>query len=104
MSQRATKSAHRLVLLRWLRSVCGILLLTAGCTSIKDFVQNGGKVGPNYERPPAPLADSWIDAKNPKIRSTPADYSTWWTAFRDPVLDDLVKTAYTQNVNLRIAG
>src|SRR5262249_37157975 len=80
------------------------ILLACGCTSLGEFVQNGFKVGPNYARPPAPLADNWIDAKNPHVKSVPADYSTWWRVFRDPVLDDLIRTAYAQNVNLKIAG
>jgi NodT family efflux transporter outer membrane factor (OMF) lipoprotein len=80
------------------------ILLACGCTSLSEFVQNGFKVGPNYDRPPAPLASEWIDAKNPHVKSVPADYSTWWRVFRDPVLDDLIRIAYAQNVNLKIAG
>jgi NodT family efflux transporter outer membrane factor (OMF) lipoprotein len=57
-----------------------------------------------YERPPAPLATAWIDAKNPAVKSEAADYSSWWRAFGDPVLDDLVRLAYEQNINLRVAG
>ena len=82
----------------------GATILAIGCTPLRDFVQNGFKVGPNYERPPAPLADAWIEAKNPHVKSVAADYSAWWTVFRDPVLDDLIGTAYAQNVNLKIAG
>jgi NodT family efflux transporter outer membrane factor (OMF) lipoprotein len=67
-------------------------------------VQNGFKVGPDYERPPAPLATNWIEANNPKVKSVPADYSAWWGVFNDPILNDLIKTAYAQNVNLPIAG
>jgi NodT family efflux transporter outer membrane factor (OMF) lipoprotein len=81
-----------------------LALLVTGCTSFREFIQNGFKVGPNYERPPAPLAPAWIDAQNPRVKSVPADYSVWWSAFGDPVLNDLVRTAYAQNVNLRVAG
>jgi NodT family efflux transporter outer membrane factor (OMF) lipoprotein len=84
--------------------VCGLLLFASGCTSCQEFVRNGFKVGPNYQRPPAPLEDAWIDAQNPRVKSTPANYGDWWTVFNDPVLNDLVKTAYTQNVNLRVAA
>jgi NodT family efflux transporter outer membrane factor (OMF) lipoprotein len=28
----------------------------------------------------------------------------WWTAFKDPVLDNLVQIAYAQNIPLRVAG
>jgi NodT family efflux transporter outer membrane factor (OMF) lipoprotein len=79
-------------------------LLACGCTSLSEFVHNGFKVGPNYERPPAPLAQAWIDASNPGVKSVSGDYSAWWTVFGDPVLDDLVRTAYAQNVTLRVAG
>jgi NodT family efflux transporter outer membrane factor (OMF) lipoprotein len=82
----------------------GLALLAAGCTSPKEFIQNGFKVGPNYQRPPAPLAPAWIDADNPQVKSVPGDYSAWWGVFGDPVLNDLVRTAYAQNVNLRVAG
>ena len=70
------------------------LALLGGCTPLGEFIQNGFKVGPNYQRPPAPLAPAWIDANNPRVKSAQADMSAWWGAFGDPVLDDLVRTAY----------
>src|SRR5215467_3186788 len=82
----------------------GLVLFAGGCTTLREYVQNGFKVGPNYERPPAPLANGWIDAKNPQVKSTPANYADWWRVFGDPILDDLVRIAYAQNVNLRVAG
>jgi NodT family efflux transporter outer membrane factor (OMF) lipoprotein len=88
---------------RWL-AAAGLALAACGCTTLSEFVHNGFKVGPNYERPPAPLALAWIDAANPHVRSEPADYSAWWTVFGDPALDDLVRIAYAQNVDLRVAG
>jgi len=65
---------------------------------------NGFKVGPNYYRPSAPVADQWIDADNPQVKSEATDYSYWWTVFNDPVMDELVYTAYQQNLPLKIAG
>jgi len=82
----------------------GLSILGSGCTPLTDFVHNGFKVGPNFKRPPAPLAPGWIDAANPQVKSVPGDYSKWWTVFGDPVLEELVRTAYAQNVNLRVAG
>jgi NodT family efflux transporter outer membrane factor (OMF) lipoprotein len=61
-------------------------------------------VGPNYVKPTAPVEPEWIEEKDPKIKSEPADFSTWWTVFNDPVLNGLVETAYQQNLPLRIAG
>jgi NodT family efflux transporter outer membrane factor (OMF) lipoprotein len=86
------------------RGIIVLSLFACGCTSLTEFVHNGFKVGPNYQRPPAPLASAWIDAANPQVKSVPADYSGWWTVFNDPVLNDLVRVAYAQNVNLRVAG
>src|SRR5262249_54383123 len=85
----------------------GLLALTpylTSCTSPSEFIENDFKVGPNYQRPPAPLAPDWIDAKNTRVNSSPADLSAWWTVFGDPVLNDLVRTAYAQNIDLRVAG
>ena len=78
--------------------------LLSGCTSTRQWCRNGFKVGPNYGRPPVPVADQWIDADNPKVQSVATDYSYWWTVFNDPVLNELVYTAYEQNLPLKIAG
>src|SRR2546427_4521423 len=39
-----------------------IVSLSGGCTSIGEYVRNGFKVGPNYQKPPAPVASEWIDS------------------------------------------
>ena len=67
-------------------------------------MRNGFKVGPNYSRPAASVADRWIDANDPNVRSVPANDAAWWRTFHDPVLDSLVQTAYRQNLTLRVAG
>lgn len=78
--------------------------LFAGCTSINQWWHNGLKVGPNYCGTGAPVAEQWIDADNANLKNGAADYSYWWTAFNDPVLDRLVQTASEQNLPLQIAG
>ena len=84
---------------------CGGLLAAAGgCTSCREYVHNGFKVGPNYKRPAAPVADEWIDSKNPRLIAGPTEYRNWWNVFNDPVLDRLIHTAYQQNITLREAG
>src|SRR5262249_8462132 len=65
---------------------------------------NGFKVGPNFQKPPAPVAQHWIDADDVRIRSEEGDLSHWWSVFNDPVLDELVRAAYGQNLSLREAG
>jgi NodT family efflux transporter outer membrane factor (OMF) lipoprotein len=76
----------------------------SGCTSIGDYIHNGFKVGPNYKTPPAPVADTWIDAADKRVRTETDDLSKWWTVFNDPALNDLIFVAYHQNLTLREAG
>ena len=86
--------------------VCAALAAASlsGCTSFSDYVHQGFKVGPEYCGARAEVAPQWIDAADVRIRSTPADLSRWWNVFNDPVLNDLVYHAYTQNITLKEAG
>lgn len=76
----------------------------SGCTSLNEWVHNDFRVGPNYSRPPAPVAENWIDYKDPRVKSQEAVPDEWWHVFHDPVLDGLVEDAYQQNLSLRVAG
>ncbi len=100
------KSSDRRSLHRNLVVMCALgLTILSGCsTPLREFARNGFKVGPNYQRPPAPLANEWIDSENLAIKTDSVDDSDWWGVFDDPVLNDLIGTAYQQNVNLRVAG
>jgi NodT family efflux transporter outer membrane factor (OMF) lipoprotein len=80
------------------------IALTCGCTSWREYIDNGFKVGPNYGKPPAPVAKDWIDADDQRVRTESDDLSKWWTVFNDPVLDSLICDAYRQNLSLRVAG
>ncbi len=79
-------------------------LLICGCTSLHQYIDNGFKVGPNYQPPPAPVAPDWIDAADKRVRTESDDLSHWWSVFDDPVLDSLIQDAYSQNLTLRAAG
>jgi len=48
------------------------LALMAGCA-----------VGPDYIKPAAPEPSAWIEKEDPKLKSEPADFATWWTVFND---------------------
>ncbi len=81
----------------------GASLGSAGCHSTRQWWENGFKVGPNYCRPAAPVADEWLDAEEQAVVSQTTDYSYWWAVFQDPVLNQLVDTAYQENLTLKIA-
>jgi len=81
-----------------------LLACLCGCTSMREWWHNGFKVGPEYCRPAAPVAEDWIDSTDVRVRSESPDNSHWWTVFNDPTLDTLVLNAYGQNLDLRTAG
>ncbi|HBZ56438.1 MAG TPA: transporter [Syntrophobacteraceae bacterium] len=69
-------------------------LMLAGCWA----------VGPNFQKPGAPVAKEWIEQQDSRLRSGSGDYSQWWKAFDDPVLNSLIELACQQNPSLQIAG
>jgi len=81
----------------------GTVLSLAGCTSPRDYIHNGFKVGPKYCPPAAPIADHWIDQADIHCVEDD-DLRRWWAVFRDPTLDRLILCAYRQNLTLREAS
>ena len=69
---------------------CALVLTLAGCA-----------VGPNYHRPPVNAPAGFRDATNQVSTNSFADLP-WWGVFKDPVLQDLVREALTNNYDLRI--
>ncbi len=84
--------------------VVAMLGVVSGCTGVRRWCQNGFQVGPDYCRPPAPIADEWIDYENPDVASVSTSYGSWWSTLGDPILDELVGTASRQNITLQTAG
>jgi NodT family efflux transporter outer membrane factor (OMF) lipoprotein len=78
-----------------------LLFLAGGCvtTGPLDWVHNGFKVGPNYSKPPAPVAQEWIEARNAQVQARHIE--DWWVVFQDDTLNSLIASSYRQNLNLR---
>lgn len=75
-------------------SLIAAIFLTTGCTM----------VGPDFVKPEAPVGKEWLEARDPEIKTEASDYKNWWAVFNDPVLNNLVETAYQQNLPLQISG
>ncbi|MEN6406488.1 MAG: efflux transporter outer membrane subunit [Thermoguttaceae bacterium] len=90
------------------RCAVGLLVILAtalsGCTSLRDYVHNGFKVGPNYSQPSADVAGQWIDADDQRVSTNEEEQVRWWTVFDDEKLNGLIDEAYRQNLSLREAG
>lgn len=93
--------------LSWALILGLVLNSLSGCAytgTFTDYVHNGFKVGPEYFKPAAPVADDWIDSYDDRVRSDFPDDHAWWTVFNDPKLTELVYASYQQNLPLREAG
>ena len=90
--------------IRQLLTAAALGIGLAGCTPFKEYIHNGFKVGPNYGKPPAPVADQWIDKDDSRLKPDTEKLSKWWTVFNDPMLDGLICAASKQNLSLREAG
>lgn len=63
-------------------------------------------VGPKYHRPVVQTPNTFRDlADNPQIKAQSASYADlpWWQVFKDPRLQELIRTALKQNYDLEIA-
>jgi len=84
--------ASRVGRLIWLAA--GLAMLVMGCAM----------VGPDYVRPPVQVEQTWLDTGDKRVQTATAEYKDWWQAFKDPALNQLIDTAYRENLSLRIAG
>jgi outer membrane protein TolC len=71
-----------------------ILFFFSGCTTL----------GPDFVTPEAPVAAEWTEIDQEMLSNQPADHPEWWIVFNDPVLNQLIETARSQNLTLRSAG
>jgi len=74
--------------------VLGLAVLAVGCTA----------VGPDFQRPEATTAETWLQAEDERVDTTRAEYEDWWKVFEDPALDQLIDRAYNDNLSLQVAG
>lgn len=75
------------------------LSLPFWCVSVLTLA--GCAVGPNYKRPEVNSPTGFRDATNTVSTNSLADLP-WWGVFKDPVLQDLIRIALTNNYDLRI--
>jgi NodT family efflux transporter outer membrane factor (OMF) lipoprotein len=71
----------------------GALLFAQGCL-----------VGPDFKKPVAVVPENWGAKDDPRIATQTEVDATWWRAFGDPTLEELVQRAYRQNLPLQVAG
>jgi outer membrane protein TolC len=73
--------------------LAGLALFAASC-----------KVGPNYTTPTAKVARHWEESAAVTNQAYSAAEEYWWRNFHDLVLDQLVESAFKNNLSLQVAG
>ena len=87
--------------------LAGAATAFSGCAytgGVKEYIDNGFKVGPNYAKPAAPVAETWIDSYDEQLKDELPNYADWWTTFNDPILNGLMEEVSQQNLTLKSAG
>lgn len=60
------------------------------------------RVGPDYKRPDLQGKNTWSNRSEDRISPSEIIQIDWWTNFKDPYLDKLVKAAISGNFDLKI--
>ncbi|MGQ9769141.1 MAG: efflux transporter outer membrane subunit [Thermogutta sp.] len=94
------------IAISWCCLAVTALLVSSGCsTSLREWWAKGFKVGPDYCPPSAEVGEAWIDSNDSGVKvNGDVNYAHWWTVFNDPTLNELVYTAYEENLPLKIAA
>jgi len=79
------------------------LLLCCGC-GLSQWARQGFRVGPDYCPPAVAISPDWIDSSNEHVFPLPNEHPDWWNTLHDPMVNELIRTAYGQNLTLRQAG
>jgi len=79
------------------------LTLTAGCAVGPDFSRPAAPKMAGYTREPAPVALPAAEGQTQRVNPAAAIQADWWTLFRSPELDRLIRAALTDNPGLQAA-
>ena len=74
-------------------SLAFVLPLVTGCS-----------VGPDYTPPQLAVPDVWEQRAEQDVAAAESPLETWWTAFGDPLLNDLIEYAGESNLDLHVAA
>jgi NodT family efflux transporter outer membrane factor (OMF) lipoprotein len=73
-------------------------------TSLLALLAACAPVGPEFVKPEVDLPAGWSETGADRFASSTSAEPRWWQVFEDPVLNELVATAWQQNNSLEIAG
>lgn len=65
---------------------------------------SGCMVGPDYKKPMADVPETYRGSKKAETEVSSLGNEKWWEVFKDPVLQNLIRTAIEQNYDVQIAA
>ncbi len=71
-----------------------VLMVLTGCQAL----------GPEFSRPDMAITNDWASDEQSTLSAESAEFREWWTVFNDPLLNELINSAYQQNLDLQIAA
>lgn len=74
-------------------TAAALAVLAAGCVT-----------GPDYARPDLDTPPGWVSEKATGVTESDTDVARWWEQLQDPLLNDLIRRAVENNLDLRIVG
>ncbi|MEM6916567.1 MAG: TolC family protein, partial [Verrucomicrobiota bacterium] len=83
--------------IQWRPGLAGLAL------SCVAFLNSCETVGVNYATPSTDVPDRWTLSILPHLDNDAACLSEWWTAFKDPVLNELIERTREENPDFKIA-
>lgn len=69
--------------------------------TLLGLLAGGCVMGPNYQRPEIPAPPAWRDL--PASEAQALANTPWWELFDDPQLQELIRTALAENLDVKIA-
>jgi NodT family efflux transporter outer membrane factor (OMF) lipoprotein len=63
-----------------------------------------GLSGGEYQRPDVPTKSNWSQLEGRELSTSEVIRPEWWTQFGDPYLDDLIRMAKDESLDLRLAS
>ena len=73
-------------------------------TSLLALLAACAPVGPEFVKPEVDLPPGWSESGDSLFPASVIEQPRWWEVFEDPILNELIATAWQQNNSLEIAG
>ena len=64
----------------------------------------GCAVGPDYQEPTISMAEAYLHVQDSGLSSESGQNEFWWTEFKDPTLNQMVRDVQSQNIPLKVAA